>query len=150
MHLSSPTWQPAWTSVWVNFPLVWTWTAVPILNHLCQCYILFLIIIQNITNGCFRHVPLHIPKHLSIVRGSLCSVFSNMSPVWEYLWHVLSVFRERKCEGVVLMLLGNKEDLTNDMSRKVTKQVAHRLAEVSRNVLIQGWFFYCRNHKAAY
>ncbi|XP_059917907.1 EF-hand calcium-binding domain-containing protein 4A isoform X2 [Gadus macrocephalus] len=41
----------------------------------------------------------------------------------------LDCVQERKCEGAVLMLLGNKEDMANDTSRKVTTQEGHRLAE---------------------
>ena len=49
------------------------------------------------------------------------------------------------------MLLGNKEDMANDTSRKVTTQEGHRLAEVSRNVDLRlRLFFNCRNHKAGY
>ncbi|CAL8356472.1 unnamed protein product [Lota lota] len=41
----------------------------------------------------------------------------------------LDCVQERKCEGAVLMLLGNKEDMANDTSRKVTTQEGHKLAE---------------------
>ncbi|KAG7262662.1 hypothetical protein CRUP_012541 [Coryphaenoides rupestris] len=37
--------------------------------------------------------------------------------------------RERRCEGAVLMLLGNKEDVVDDASRAVTKEEGQKLAE---------------------
>lgn len=46
--------------------------------------------------------------------------------------------QEKMCEGAVLMLLGNKLDLAEGHSRKVSTQEGQRLAEV-RYSFLQGF-----------